>query len=143
MAFDNAVYFVSRDIAIRSGLIQERYRIADGRFVLNNKDLSYVRFTPDEYIDGLKGVERTSDEIAARLIAENGYQMGDDVTVQEEQQQEQENDKTEQSETETDTNTETVESESNNGNTDGDVANVEDVLEDLTNNEENNETTEG
>lgn len=90
MAFDNAVYLVSRDIAIRSGLIKERYRIADGRFVLNNKDLSYVRFTPDEYIDGLKGVERTSDEIASRLIAENGYQMGDYVTEREQQVQEQE-----------------------------------------------------
>ena len=92
MAFNNAIYLVSRDIAIRSGLIQIRYRIADGRFVLNNKDLSYVRFTPDEYINGLAGVERTSEEIAARLIAENGYKMGDDVTAQEEQRQEQEND---------------------------------------------------
>lgn len=126
MAFDNAVYLVSRDIAIRSGLIQERYRIADGRFVLNNKDLSYVRFTPDEYIDGLKGVERTSDEIAARLIAENGYQMGDDVTAQE--PQEQEGDKIEQTEAETITN--------------GSVGNVEDALGDLTDREENNETTE-
>lgn len=98
MAFNNAVYLVSRDIAIRSGLIRIRYRIADGRFVLNNKDLSYVRFTPDEYIDGLKGVERTSDEIAARLIAENGYKMGDDVTAQE-QQQEQDGDKEENNET--------------------------------------------
>lgn len=98
MAFNNAVYLVSRDIAIRSGLIQIRYRIADGRFVLNNKDLSYVRFTPDEYIDGLKGVERTSEEIAARLIAENGYKMGDDVTAQE-QQQEQDDDKEENNET--------------------------------------------
>lgn len=126
MAFDNAVFLVSRDIAIRSGLIQERYRIADGRFVLNNKDLSYVRFTPDEYIDGLKGVERTSDEIAARLIAENGYQMGDDVTAQE--QQEQEGDKIEQTEAETTTN--------------GSVGNVEDVLDDLADKEETNETTE-
>jgi hypothetical protein len=92
MALDSAVYLVSRDIAIRSGLIQERYRIADGRFVLSNKDLSYVRFTPDEYIDGLKGVERTSEEIAARLIAENGYQMGDEVAEKKEQQQEQESD---------------------------------------------------
>lgn len=98
MAFNNAVYLVSRDIAIRSGLIQIRYRIADGRFVLNNKDLSYVRFTPDEYIDGLKGVERTSEEIAARLIAENGYKMGDDVTAQE-QQQKQDGDKEENNET--------------------------------------------
>lgn len=92
MAFNNAIYLVSRDIAIRSGLIQIRYRIADGRFVLNNKDLSYVRFTPDEYIDGLAGVERTSEEIAARLIAENGYKMGDDITAQEEQRQEKESD---------------------------------------------------
>ena len=92
MAFNNAIYLVSRDIAIRSGLIQIRYRIADGRFVLNNKDLSYVRFTPDEYINGLAGVERTSEEIAARLIAENGYKMGDDVTAQEEQRQEKESD---------------------------------------------------
>lgn len=92
MAFNNAIYLVSRDIAIRSGLIQIRYRIADGRFVLNNKDLSYVRFTPDEYINGLAGVERTSEEIAARLIAENGYKMGDDITAQEEQRQEKESD---------------------------------------------------
>lgn len=98
MAFNNAVYLVSRDIAIRSGLIQIRYRIADGRFVLNNKDLSYVRFTPDEYINGLAGVERTSEESAARLIAENGYKMGDDVTAQE-QQQEQDDDKEENNET--------------------------------------------
>lgn len=99
MAFNNAIYLVSRDIAIRSGLIQIRYRIADGRFVLNNKDLSYVRFTPDEYINGLSGVERTSEEIAARLIAENGYKMGDDVTAQEEQRQEQDGDKEENKET--------------------------------------------
>ena len=113
MAFNNAIYLVSRDIAIRSGLIQIRYRIADGRFVLNNKDLSYVRFTPDEYIDGLAGVERTSEEIAARLIAENGHKMGDDVTAQEKQQ----------SETETNDNIDNV--------------------EDLADKEENNETTEG
>lgn len=115
MAFNNAIYLVSRDIAIRSGLIQIRYRIADGRFVLNNKDLSYVRFTPDEYINGLAGVERTSEEIAARLIAENGYKMGDDVTAQ-----------GQQSETETNDN----------------VDNVEDNLDDLADKEENNETTE-
>jgi hypothetical protein len=103
MAFNNAIYLVSRDIAIRSGLIQIRYRIADGRFVLNNKDLSYVRFTPDEYINGLAGVERTSEEIAARLIAENGYKMGDDVTAQEEQ-----------SETETNDNVDLADKEENN-----------------------------
>ena len=55
---------MTKDIAIRSGLIESRYRIADGRFVLDNKDLSRVRFTPDEYISGLAGVEKVSEEVA-------------------------------------------------------------------------------
>jgi hypothetical protein len=77
MALDTALYFVTRDIALRSGLIQSRYRIADGRFVLDNKDLSRVRFTTDEYISGLQGVEKTDEQTAQTLIAQNGYQMGD------------------------------------------------------------------
>lgn len=76
MALDAAFYFVTKEIAIRSGLVQSRYRIADGRFVLDNKDLSHVRFTTDEYINGLDGVEKTDYETAQTKIAENGYQMG-------------------------------------------------------------------
>lgn len=78
MALDSAVYLVTADIATRSGLIENRYRVADGRYVLDNKDLSRVRFTTDEYISGLEGVEKVDPERADTLIAENGYKMGYD-----------------------------------------------------------------
>ena len=87
MALATQLYLVTKDIAIRSGLIESRYRIADGRFVLDNKDLSRVRFTPDEYISGLDGVEKVSEDEAETLIAQNGYQMGEDVEQQQAQQQ--------------------------------------------------------
>ena len=74
---ESAIYFVTRDIAIRSGLKDQRYRISDGRYVLDNKDLSRVRFTVDEYVSGLQGVEKTDETTAQRRIAENGYRMGD------------------------------------------------------------------
>ena len=90
MALATQLYLVTKDIAIRSGLIESRYRIADGRFVLDNKDLSRVRFTPDEYISGLAGVEKVSEEEAETLIAQNGYQMGEEVEQQQAQQQESE-----------------------------------------------------
>lgn len=100
MALDTALYLVTKDIATRSGLIDSRYRIADGRFVLDNKDLSRVRFTTDEYINGLQGVEKVDDATAKTLIAQNGYQMGlkevqfvaeqqeEEVPVEQEQEQE-------------------------------------------------------
>jgi hypothetical protein len=73
---DSATYLVTREIAERSGLIDTRYRIADGRFVLNDRDLARVRFTPDEYISGLQGVEKVSTQEAELLIARNNYTMG-------------------------------------------------------------------
>lgn len=73
---DVTFYLVTQEIAQRSGVIESRYRIKDGRFVLDNKDLSYIRLTPDEYIDGLKGVEKVSKNEAMLLIEENGYKMG-------------------------------------------------------------------
>ena len=79
---DTAIYLVTKDIALRSGLINSRYRIADGRFVLDNKDLSRVRFTTDEYINGLSGVEKTDELTAKTLIAQNGYKMGEEVVEQ-------------------------------------------------------------
>jgi hypothetical protein len=77
MAFETATYLVTRDIAVRSGLIESRYRIKDGRFVLNNRDLSRVRFTIDEYINGLSGVEKVSAEEAKTLIRQNNFAIGD------------------------------------------------------------------
>ena len=86
---DITFYLVTQAIAQRSGVIESRYRIKDGRFVLDNKDLSYIRFTPDEYIDGLKGVEKVSKDDAMLLIKENGYKMGVEkpVVVSQGQQQ--------------------------------------------------------
>lgn len=75
---DAANYLVTEEIAIRSGMVDSRYRIADGRFVLNNRDLNRVRFRTDEYINGLAGVEKVSEEEARTLIARNGYRLGRD-----------------------------------------------------------------
>lgn len=85
MAFDKAFYLVTRDIAIRSGLAHTRYRTSDGRFILDNKDLSRLRLTADEYISGLRGVEKISEEDATAIIARGGYILGinsDDVVEQ-------------------------------------------------------------
>lgn len=76
MAFDTAFYLVTKDIAIRSGLVDVRYRTLDGRFILDNKDLSRVRFTTDEYINGLDGVEKITEDEAQTLIANGGYKKG-------------------------------------------------------------------
>jgi hypothetical protein len=76
MALDTAFYLVTRDIAIRSGLVDVRYRTLDGRFILDNKDLSRVRFTTDEYVNGLAGVEKITEAEAQTLIAQGGYKKG-------------------------------------------------------------------
>lgn len=76
MALDTAFYLVTKEIAIRSGLVDVRYRTLDGHFILDNKDLSRVRFTTDEYISGLKGVEKISESEAQTLIEQGGYKKG-------------------------------------------------------------------
>lgn len=73
---DTAFYLVSRDIAVRSGVVNERYRTADGRFVLDNKDLGRIRFTSDEFVSGLKGIERVDRATAYALIQQNGNKRG-------------------------------------------------------------------
>ena len=76
MALDTAFYLVTKEIAQRSGLIDVRYRTLDNRFILDNKDLSRVRFTTDEYVSGLQGVEKISESEAQTLIAKGGYKKG-------------------------------------------------------------------
>ena len=77
MALEIAFYKVTEDIAIRSGLIAERYRTSDNKhWILDNKDLSRVRFTADEYINGLSGVEKITENEAETLIALGGYKFG-------------------------------------------------------------------
>ena len=77
MALEIAFYKVTEDIAIRSGLIAERYRTADNEhWILDNKDLSRLRFTADEYINGLSGVEKITENEAETLIALGVYKFG-------------------------------------------------------------------
>lgn len=98
---ETATYLVTKEIAIRSGLVDSRYRIADGRFVLNNRDLSRVRFEPDEYINGLEGVEKVTSERAKTLIRQNNFAIGlevvegDETTIEENENSEQQEENTE------------------------------------------------
>ena len=93
---ETATYLVTKEIAIRSGLVDSRYRIADGRFVLNNRDLSRVRFEPDEYINGLEGVEKVTPERAKTLIRQNNFAIGLEVVEPVVDEQQEENTETEQ-----------------------------------------------
>ena len=67
---------MSRAIAERTGRINARYRTRDGRYIIDNNDLKRLRLTAEEYITGLKGVERIDDTEAKRLIALGGRAMG-------------------------------------------------------------------
>lgn len=71
---DVAFYLVSEDIARRCGLIGQRYRVGY-KYILDNKDLSRLRLTSDEYVHGLQGIEEISNEEAKRLIVQGGYNM--------------------------------------------------------------------
>ncbi len=79
---EKVLYVASRDIAERSGMIASRYRTKDGRFILNNRDLSRIRLTADEYVTGLAGVEIVSESEADRLINEGGYRLGTEDSVE-------------------------------------------------------------
>ena len=145
---ETATYLVTKEIAIRSGLVDSRYRIADGRFVLNNRDLSRVRFEPDEYINGLKGVEKVTSEHAKTLIRQNNFAIGLEIVepVVEEQQEtaivddtenanqgdEEPIEENENSEQQENTETEIID--------ESEVGDVEDILGGGTQQEENTET---
>ena len=73
---DTAFYLVTRDIAVRSGVVNERYRTSDGRFVLDNKDLGRIRLTSEEFVTGLKGIESVDRATAYALIQQNGNKRG-------------------------------------------------------------------
>lgn len=80
---DIAFYLVTKDIAQRAGLVGERYIAPDGRYILDNKDLARIRFSTDEYISGLQGVEKITQAQAKTLIAQGGYNMGEKNNVAE------------------------------------------------------------
>ena len=70
-------YVVTREIALRTGDIRFKYRTEDGRFIVDNRTLAKIRFTSDEIVNGLDGVEKITEEEAKTLIARGGYKMGD------------------------------------------------------------------
>ena len=88
-------YLVAREVALRTGSIQYKYRTEDGRFIVDYRTLSRIRLTGDELLNGLKGVEAITKDEAKTLIAKGGYKMGDSEEStpieQEEQEQEKEN----------------------------------------------------
>lgn len=74
------IYFsASADIARRAGVVGSRYRTKDYRFIISDKDLGAIRLVmePEEYINGID-VVRISETEARHLIAENGYQIGEE-----------------------------------------------------------------
>lgn len=95
---DSQDFLVTREVALRTGEIEYKYRTADGRFIVDARTLSRITFTSDEIINGLAGVESISHSEALTLIARNGYKMGDseestipeDAPVEEEVQTEEE-----------------------------------------------------
>lgn len=119
---DIAFYVVTESIARRSGVIEQRYRTKDGRFILDNKDLSRIRFTTNEYTQGLSGVVRITKQEAYALIRQNNYAMGlpnvvqgptvEEPTVEEEEQVVEEPSEQPSEETQQENNEESPEEES-------------------------------
>ena len=151
MGMNITFYKVFENIAQRSGLILERYRTKDMNWILDNNDLRRVRFTPDEYIDGLQGVVKITGTEADALIAENNYQMGyeglepNNNNQQEQHQEEQDVEQEAQTETvdeQTEQNDETPENAETETIEENEVGNVEDILGGGTQQDENNETSE-
>lgn len=141
MGMNITFYKVVENIAQRSGLILERYRTKDMNWILDNNDLRRVRFTPDEYIDGLQGVVKITGTEADALIAENNYQMGYEGLEPNNNNQQEQEEQTETVDEQTEQNDETpenAETETIEGN---EVGNVEDILGGGTQQDENNETS--
>lgn len=77
MQIDSKDYVVTREVALRAGSLENKYRTADGRFILDTRALRNIRLTSEEYADGIEGVELITPQEADELIAAGGYQMGD------------------------------------------------------------------
>lgn len=73
---DFALYLVTEDIAIRCGLANDRYKTQDDKFILDNKDLSRLRLTSQEFINGVEGIEIITKQEADDLIEQGGYTIG-------------------------------------------------------------------
>ena len=66
-------YLATEEVAERAGVKESAYVVKDGRFVLNSQQLKFIRMEPEEYVNGIQGIEKIDYETAQDLIAENGY----------------------------------------------------------------------
>lgn len=73
---ESSFFLATKEVAIRGGDIANRYRAADGRFIVSNRYLKRIVLTASEYITGLKGVTPITEQEANALIAANGYKKG-------------------------------------------------------------------
>jgi len=117
-------FSVSADVAVRAGLANERYRTADGRFVMTDKDLQRVRLTPEEIVHGLDAIMLTKQE-AEHLIAENGLKMGFEEDTAEEEPVVEQPVEVEEAEAESEGGDGEESEETNDAESDGDVENEE------------------
>ena len=72
MALDVKFYLVTKDVAKRTGNIQNHYKTEDGRYVFDKKTLSVSGIADSDY-----GVKEISREEAQTLIARGGYHLGE------------------------------------------------------------------
>ena len=77
---ENTIYLATREVAERAGVYGTAYQVADGRFVIDSMDIRRIRLTGDEYMTGVSGIERISEQEAELLISENGYSRGEERT---------------------------------------------------------------
>lgn len=73
---DFAFYLVTEEIAMRCGLVNDRYKTQDNKFILDNKDLSRLRLTSQEFVNGVEGIEMITKQEADDLIEQGGYTIG-------------------------------------------------------------------
>ena len=73
---DNAYFLVEKETALRTGLVSVRYRTKDGKYVMDSRDLSHIRPTSSEIINGIQGVKQVTYNEAQTLIASGGFKMG-------------------------------------------------------------------
>lgn len=76
MAIDSSYFLATKDVAIRGGDIENRYRTADGRFVVSGRYLKRITLTSSEFLTGLQGITPISEQEADALIVANGYRKG-------------------------------------------------------------------
>jgi len=81
---DDTIYLATADVAQRAGVYETAYQVKDGRFVVDRNDIRRIRLTGDEYLTGIQGIEKISQQQAEVLISENHYRRAGDPNDKEE-----------------------------------------------------------